>query len=150
MSDMGSAQNNISKAMSSILDQDYTPVGKHIVEDIAKGIKQAINYALVPALKSIADMLPHSPAKTGPLSKPVDWESYLTFGLSSALGNIGLTGSGVKWATPGQEGTTINMGGITVTGGGLDSYRVAQQLVTAAEQVASSRGMNITRAGYRR
>jgi len=147
--DMSSVQGNINKAMNSIQYRDYTRVGKRIVEDIALGIKMATSYALAPALKTISDMLPHSPARIGPLSEPVDWEGYLTSGLGDALREVGMT-PGMSMTAGRPAGTMVNMNVLVESGASIDTYRTAAALANAIEQQAGSRGMNITRLGYRR
>lgn len=94
--------------------------------------------ALTRYLQHIRDLLPSSPAKTGPLSKPVNWDSYLATGLddasltlSNALGGISLGGS-IPMAAQTSSGQVIN---ITVSGntftGEADEDRMIRKLTDA-------------------
>ena len=64
--------------------------GVNWIHALADGIRSGISY-LESALQAVANLFPHSPAKEGPLSKPVDWEAYL-------LGNLGDAASQVAMA----------------------------------------------------
>ena len=46
-------------------------------------------------------LLPHSPAKKGPLSKPPDWVNYLTWGLDGAAASVNQLFSGMQLAPAG-------------------------------------------------
>jgi phage-related protein len=84
--------------------------GKNIIQGLIDGIKLMINkpYDLIyTALQKIRRLLPYSPAKEGPLSKPVSWKSYLVDPLENLeptlKGNLerGLT---VTASAPGGSG----------------------------------------------
>lgn len=58
----------------------FKEAGKNIILNLVNGIMTMINkpYELMfEALRKVRNLLPFSPAKEGPLSKPVSWESYL-------------------------------------------------------------------------
>jgi len=61
----------------------------------------------------IAGLFPHSPAKEGPLSVPINWESYLSAGISQAGKAVNSSLSGVL-----QTPTIGAANGVPVAGGG--------------------------------
>jgi len=67
-------------ALLSAFTDKMKDAGKNIIQGLIDGIKLMINkpYDLIyTALQKIRRLLPFSPAKEGPLSKPVSWKSYL-------------------------------------------------------------------------
>lgn len=63
--------------------------GVNWIHALADGIRSGLSY-LESALQAVANLFPHSPAKEGPLSKPVDWESYLLGNLGDAAGQVAM------------------------------------------------------------
>ena len=63
--------------------------GVNWIHALADGIRSGISY-LESALQAVANLFPHSPAKEGPLSKPVDWEAYLLGNLGDAAGQVAM------------------------------------------------------------
>lgn len=57
--------------------------GASWLKSLAEGIRSAMP-ALLSALEDIADLLPHSPAKAGPLRYAPDWSAYVLGGLDDA------------------------------------------------------------------
>lgn len=82
--------NNIGQVDLSRLSVVAYNSGVNWIHALADGIRSGLNY-LEAALQAVANLFPHSPAKEGPLSKPVDWEAYL-------LGNLGDAASQVAMA----------------------------------------------------
>jgi len=65
---------------------DWYPYGQNMVQSLIDGINSRLP-DLEAALAYIRSLLPSSPAKRGPLSKPVDW-SFLSDGLPNALSSV--------------------------------------------------------------
>ena len=63
--------------------------GVNWIHALADGIRSGISY-LESALQAVANLFPHSPAKEGPLSRPIDWESYLLGNLDHAAGQVAM------------------------------------------------------------
>jgi hypothetical protein len=92
--------------------------GKNIIQGLIDGITSLINkpYDLIfLALKKIRNLLPYSPAKEGPLSKPVSWKSYLVDPLDNLESSLnssltkGITvAANVAPGSPGIGSSTIN------------------------------------------
>jgi phage-related protein len=92
--------------------------GKNIIKGLIDGITSLINkpYDLIyAALSKIRRLLPFSPAKEGPLSKPVSWRSYLVdpldnleSSLNSSLSQGISVAANVTPVAPGGGGSTIN------------------------------------------
>jgi TP901 family phage tail tape measure protein len=96
---------------------DYQRVGKDLGESLAKGLLASIKDVEAAAKKladAVAKYLPHSPAETGPLSRPPDWAGYLTAGLPQALARVdrALAGWG-PLATPTSR--SVSPGGSSAT-----------------------------------
>jgi len=84
----GIVKDVLNKVMSALTNftSKMKDAGKNIIQGLIDGIKSMINkpYDLIySALQKIRRLLPFSPAKEGPLSKPVSWKSYLVDPLES-------------------------------------------------------------------
>lgn len=84
----GIVQGVLNKVMNLLTNfkDKMKDAGKNIIQGLIDGIKLMINkpYDLIyTALQKIRRLLPFSPAKEGPLSKPVSWKSYLVDPLDS-------------------------------------------------------------------
>ncbi|MBM3748971.1 MAG: hypothetical protein FJW34_24650 [Acidobacteria bacterium] len=86
-------------------------VGAGFISGIIAGINSLLP-DLGAVLAYLASLFPHSPAERGPLAEPVDWQSYLTGGLSDAL--AGLRADLTPALVPVTEG---GMGGGRSSGG---------------------------------
>jgi tape measure domain-containing protein len=93
----------------------WEQAGRTWMESLAAGMESAVP-GVMNQIGDISDLLPHSPAKTGPLSEPVRWDSYLESGLDSAasmlsdrLSNLHVGGAMMPAAAMGGGERTINI-----------------------------------------
>ena len=77
----------------NLLFHSFVNIGSGIVGFIVDGIKSIGNLpydSLVSVLNPIANLLPHSPAKEGPLSVPINWISYINDPLDASIAKLGV------------------------------------------------------------
>lgn len=90
----------------------FKDAGANIVQSLIDGIKSLISKPaelIKDALGSIADLLPFSPAKKGPLAKLPDWESYLVEPIEAVkISPKTLFSPGVSAGTPATTGGNID------------------------------------------
>lgn len=111
----------------------FKKMGVDLIKNLISGVKSEIRKLksiISDAMSGMRNMLPFSPAKEGPLSKPVDWEGYLV----EPLRKIELRPDiALKGATMG-EGTAKNEYHITITGNYIrDDYdvdRIADEMMS--------------------
>lgn len=138
--------------------------GQNIITSMANGIIAAFNAVKQPITEFfnwIANLIPHSPAKEGPLSQPPNWGSYLTQGMSGAEGQVksgatsmvqaaadGISGTMAKPATPGSVSTgaggdtiTIAAGAIVINGAGQNAKEIADMVIKQFSDVRRQRGI---------
>lgn len=120
---LGIAKGALDKVVNFLKDlaPKFKELGSNIIKFLVDGIKAYINmpYKLVSeAFDRLKNLLPHSPAKEGALSKPINWEGYLVDPLEdiqpklrSAL-NSGLTVSANMAGSSG--GGSINIGTVNL------------------------------------
>lgn len=90
ITDLMSKLGTISGTMGSTLfnfDRMWFSAGRSWIQALINGMR-AMEDDLVGYLAHISALLPHSPADEGPLSEPVNWDSYLTAGLGNAVSSI--------------------------------------------------------------
>src|SRR5574343_284546 len=130
----------------------FKEAGKNILKNLIDGIITLINkpYDLIfAALKKIRNLLPFSPAKEGPLSKPVSWESYLVDPLEklnpklkTSLSN-GLTVNSAIPAANSNTGNTfveINVGPVTISKT-EDIYKLAEAIKSVFQEEQVRKGV---------
>jgi hypothetical protein len=127
--------------------------GKSFMSSFAKGIseaKQVVEDSVKKVTQKVANYIPHSPAKEGPLSIPVNWQAYLLNGLDSTVEKVTETMTGLQTVV----GTTSN--GLTIKAnseGGMTNtatYDANGNLVKALQvsKIAQASGTYATPIDY--
>jgi cell division septum initiation protein DivIVA len=97
-SNMGALAAQVAGVIAALQLPDMYSGGFNAGASLINGIVAGI-YAALPnlqaALAYLASLLPHSPAKRGPLSEPVGWAGYLGAGLPQALAGLQQTLGGL-------------------------------------------------------
>ena len=141
--------------------------GQNIITSMANGIIAAFNAVKQPITEFfnwIANLIPHSPAKEGPLSQPPNWGSYLTQGMSGAEGQVksgatsmvkaaadgindttakgsAIPGSASPSAAGGGDTITIAAGAIVINGAGQNAREIADLVIKQFADVRRQRGI---------
>ena len=102
----------------------YQAAGKALGDAFANGLRASIANAEKAAQElaaAVSKYLPHSPAEKGPLSKPIDWNSYLLGGLAGSAAAVGtvMSGLGAPSAAYAGGGAGRRGGGVVIEAGAI-------------------------------
>lgn len=142
----------ITKPFTDMASTMYN-AGKSFMSSFAKGIseaKEAVTNSVKKVTQKVSNYIPHSPAKEGPLSVPVNWQAYLLNGLDSTVEKVTETMTGLQTIV----GTTSN--GLTIKAnseGGMTNtatYDSSGNLVKALQvsKIAQASGTYATPIDY--
>jgi len=110
--DIAAALGELAALMAGLLvtiQADAYNAGADWANSLAAGIRAGLP-AIEAALAAVAALFPHSPAQTGPLSRPPDWDAYLNMGLGDAAARVAqVLGSGLGLG--GHQLTVAPVGG---------------------------------------
>ena len=144
----------IQKRIQALLKSYGVPMqksGELLGKAFARGIRDSfddVERAARKLAEIVAKYVPHSPAEKGPLSRPIDWQGYLTDGLPRAWSGVGAAMSAGGAVVPGGGFRTgaaggrpmvvnINVNGTTI---GDVPRRVGEQIYSILVDVDRSSG----------
>lgn len=134
----------IMKMFSTSFGPDYDTAGKNMGIGFAKGIEKSftnVKKVVAKLAGLIADYIPKSPAKVGPLSKSPNWTGYLTDGLKPGLvsGAIAAALLGVGGGGGRVSGAPDLLGALSPLGAMVDqNNQILEELRTQTRLAAAS------------
>jgi phage-related protein len=138
--------------------------GQNIIVNMVNGILAAaggIVNAIQGVFQQIANMIPHSPAKEGPLAQVPNWGAYLSGGMPEAESSVKTGMAGVAQAVvdttaapvaqagaaagkpsgAGGDVVTISPGAIVINGAGQNATQIADMVIQRFSDVRRQKGI---------